>query len=234
MARLARVSVPGELHWVWWRGHNRLPVFLDELDRHDFLSVVRAGVGQQPVQLHAYWLFDSEVHFLLTPTAADALPLFMQGVGRAYVRRFNLRHGRSGTLWEGRYRSTVVAPELLLSVMVCLDHAPVRAGLVAAPELYGWSSLGHHLGRRNDLAWLHPHPQWWALGNTPFAREAAYAAALGQGQGQSEVARLMRAAHTGWTLGPPDFVARLQEHTGRRMVPARAGRPRKTPARPAA
>lgn len=229
MARLPRLSAPGELHWVLWRGHNRQPVFLDDTDRTVFLACLRDALAQQSAQLHAYVLLDNEVHLLLTPTAEGALATAMQTVGRAYVRRFNQRHGRSGTLWEGRYRSTVVEAALLLPVMVCLDHAPVRAGLVPAPEPYGWSSLGHYLGWRNDGALLQPHPDWWALGNTPFAREAAYAERVRQGLGQVESARLTQVASTGWALGSAGFLRRIEALTGRRAAPARPGRPRKVP-----
>ena len=116
----------------------------------------------------------NHLHLLVTPEAADSVPLMMQGVGRAYVRYFNRRHGRSGTLWEGRYRSTLIEAERhLLACMVYLDLNPVRAGMLASAADYPWSSHAHLAGLRHDPL-LTPHPLYWQLGNTPFAREQAY------------------------------------------------------------
>ena len=149
----------------------------------------------------------------------------MQSLGRSYVRRFNLRHGRSGTLWEGRYRSTVIDSErYLLACMVYIDLNPVRAGMVPAAELYPWSSHAHYIGLRHDK-WLTPHPLVWSLGNTPFAREAAYAELVRQGLSAARQRELSESALQGWPLGGAGFLARLREQTSRRLEKGRAGRP---------
>ena len=147
-------------------------------------------------------------------------------MGRRYVQYFNRRHARTGTLWEGRYRSTVLQPErYLLACMVYLDLNPVRAGLVQQPADYAWSSHAHWVGLRNDR-WLAPHALYWALGNTPFAREAAYAALVQAGLGASMQTSLTDSALSGWALGDTEFLEGLQQQTPRRVTRGAPGRPR--------
>lgn len=227
MARLPRITLPGVPHHVIWRGNNRQAVFLDNDDKQAFLTLLAEGSQREKVHVHAYVLMDNHVHLLLTPELDGAVSKLMQGVGRSYGRRFNQRHGRSGTLWEGRYRSTVIEPErYLLLCMVYMDLNPVRAGVVNAPEAYAWSSHGHYIGLRHDK-WLVPHPLVWSLGNTPFAREAAYADRVRQGVTQKQQAELSDAALKGWALGGETFMRALGEDTGRRLTKKRPGRPRK-------
>lgn len=225
MARLPRLTLPGVVHHVVLRGNNRQPVFLDVADREDFLSLLAQHASEQQVQVHAYVLMDNHLHLLLTPQEEGAVSRLMQGVGRAYVRRFNQRHGRSGTLWEGRYRSTLIdANQYLLPSMVFIDLNPLRAGLVHAPEQYPWSSHAHYVGLRHE-GWLTPHPQVWALGNTPFAREAAYADLVRQGLSADLQRRIAQSALTGWALGDEAFMADLAERTERRLHKRPPGRP---------
>jgi putative transposase len=153
----------------------------------------------------------------------------MQAVGRRYVRHFNLRHQRTGTLWEGRYKSTLIQAErYLLACMTYIDLNPVRAALVADPRDYRWSSHAHYAGLRDDKL-VTPHPLFWAMGNTPFAREAAYTELVRTGIGQQQQQALTQSALQGWALGEPDYVADLQKRTARRVSKGRAGRPPAAP-----
>ena len=227
MARLPRLTLPGYLHHVIQRGNNRQPIFGGSDDFELMLALLADNAHKFAVAVHAYVLMDNHFHLLATPATADGLPQMMQSVGRRYVQHFNRRHGRTGTLWEGRYRSTVLQAErYLLPCMVYLDLNPVRAGLVAEAGGYAWSSHSHWLGLRNDRL-LTPHALYWALGNTPFAREAAYAALVQSGIGSQEQAALTDSALSGWALGSPDFVEELQQQTDRRVSRGTAGRPRK-------
>lgn len=229
MARLPRLTVPGYAHHVIHRGNNRQPIVLDDADRERLLDLIRDHAQRQRVALHAWVIMDNHLHLLLTPSTDDGLPAMMQGLGRAYVRYFNDRHHRTGTLWEGRYRSTLVDSErYLLACMAYIDLNPVRAGLVPEARQYPWSSHRHHVGLTNDRS-LTPHAVYWALGNTPFAREAAYADWVNGGLASAQVAQLTDAALKGWPLGDESFRAALQARTPRRLVPARAGRPRRIP-----
>lgn len=227
MARLPRLTVPGYPHHIIQRGNNRQPILVDDADRERLLAELRQHAGAQQVAVHSYVLMDNHLHLLATPATADGVPRMMQGLGRAYVRWFNRRHGRSGTLWEGRYRSTLIEAErYLLACMVYIDLNPVRAGMVAAPADYPWSSHAHCVGLRVDPL-VTPHPLYWALGNTPFAREHAYAQLVQSGLAPDQQARLASAAHSGWALGEADFVTELQRRTARRVSRVAVGRPRK-------
>ena len=225
MARLPRLTLAGYPHHVIQRGNNRQVIFVDRQDFETMLALLAENAQKFAVAIHAYVLMDNHFHLLATPATADALPLMMQAVGRSYVRYFNQRHGRSGTLWEGRYRSTLIETErYLLACMVYIDLNPVRAGMVALPAAWPWSSHAHYLGQRVDKL-VTPHALYWALGNTPFAREAAYAALVQTGIGSGEQAALTDAALRGWALGDADFVAELQKKSTRRVAKARPGRP---------
>lgn len=227
MARLSRLTLPGQLHLVAHRGNNRQPVVLDDDDRRMLLDLLLEQARQRAVALHAFVLLPSELCLLLTPSDAAGLPSMMQSVGRTYVRAFNARHGRSGTLWEGRYRSTLIQPERhLLAAMCMLDTAPVRAGLCAEPRDHAWSSHRHHIGMVHERR-LTPHALYWALGNTPFAREAAYAEMVHQGVHAQELGALNDAVWHGWPLGDAAYLEALQRETDRRLLPARPGRPAK-------
>lgn len=225
MARLPRLTLTGVPHHVVLRGNNQQPIFLDDTDRQTWLALLAEYAPREQVHVHAYVLMDNHAHLLLTPQQEGGLPRLMQSLGRTYVRRFNQRHQRTGTLWEGRYRCTVLDPEhYLLPCMVYLDLNPVRAGLVQTAQAYPWSSHAHYIGLRHDK-WLTPHPLLWSLGNTPFAREAAYAQAVERGIPAAQVQALTEAALKGWALGDAAFLARLGLRTPRRLQKARPGRP---------
>ena len=229
MARLPRLSLPGYPHHIIQRGNNRQLICTSTADSQTLLALIDENARKFAVAVHAYVLMDNHFHLLATPETAQALPQMMQAVGRRYVRYFNDSQGRTGTLWEGRYRSTVLEPEpWLLAGMVYMDLNPVRHGLVAQPRDYPWSSHGHYAGLRVDRL-VTPHPLFWSLGNTPFAREAAYAELVHRGLAAEQLAALTQATLNGWALGSPDFVADLQTHTPRRVSKMKAGRPPKLP-----
>ena len=218
------------------RGNNRQVIVRDEADRRLLLDLLEQHAKAQSVEVHAYVLMDNHLHLLVTPRRDRALPLMMQSVGRTYVRAFNQRHGRTGTLWEGRYRSTLIQTDrYLLACMAYIDLNPVRAGLVLQPQDYGWSSHAHYIGQRVDRL-ITPHALLWNLGNTPFAREAAYAELVHAGVSVDQERALTQSALSGWALGETSFVASLQKQTERRVVKGRAGRPfsRRKPSSPPA
>lgn len=229
MARLPRLTVPGYPHHVIQRGNNRQAIFLAPEDYRFMLDLLAEQAKKFQVEIHAYALMGNHFHLLATPQTGDGLPLMMQAVGRSYVRYFNRRHQRTGTLWEGRYRSTIVQSErYLLACMAYIDLNPVRAAMVAQAGEYPWSSAAHHLGRSHD-ALLTPHALYWQLGNTPFAREAAYGALLQAGLSAQQQEGLRSAVQSGWALGEEEFVAALQERTERRVRKGRPGRPVRPP-----
>lgn len=225
MARLSRLAIAGLPHHVLQRGNNRQPIVIDDDDRARFLDILAAEAARQGCALHAYLLLDDHFHLLVTPPSPEALSAFMQGLGRAYVRHFNRRHGRSGTLWEGRYRATVVQPDRwMLPTMVFLDLHPVRAGLCPVAADHAWSSHAHYAGYRSEPMLSMPAVVW-QLANTPFAREAAYRARVEAGLDPQAAQRIARSVNQAWVLGDTEFVAQLQREHSRRLSPGPRGRP---------
>jgi len=225
MARLPRLSIPGSLHHVMQRGNNHEVIVKTDADRQMLLALLAEQALQFRVAFHAYVLMDTHLHLLLTPSTTDGISLMMQAVGRRYVRYFNDLHHRSGTLWDGRYRSTVVQAERHLVACMCfLDLMPVRSGVVAQADLYAWSSHCAYVGRVQDKR-LVPHPVYWTLGNTPFAREAAYAERVREGLSVAQNKAIEASVLHGWALGDSDFIAGIQQMTNRRVSKSRPGRP---------
>jgi putative transposase len=227
MARLPRLSLAGYVHHVILRGNNRQDIFRGVADYQRMLNLLFEHSRAFKVDVHAYVLMSNHVHLLLTPQADLALSKMMQAVGRSYVQAFNKIHGRTGTLWEGRYRSTLIQEDrYLLACMAYIDLNPVRAHMVTQPDGYAWSSHGHYVGRSVDRL-ITPHALYWDLGNTPFAREAAYAELVHAGVTADQQGALTDAVLSGWALGDPGFMARLQTQTQRRLTKVKAGRPAK-------
>jgi putative transposase len=200
-------------------------IFRDDADRERLFSLLLEHAQRSKVAVHAYVLMDNHFHLLLTPETGEGIPQMMQSVGRSYVRYFNIRHARTGTLWEGRYRCSLIETEkYLLACMAYIDLNPVRAGMVSEPVEFPWSSHRHLIGQRSDKL-VTPHALFWSLGNTPFAREAAYAQMVRAGIAHRAEGEINRSVLTGWPLGSPAFIASLEQTTHRRLLPAKAGRP---------
>jgi len=234
MARLARLVAAGQVHLLVQRGSNAQPVFVDHQDRESYLELLREAAASNDVAIHAYALTDSEAILLATPHDAAGLSRLMQALGRRYVARFNRRHGRSGTLWDGRFRASVIEAERHLRECICfVELAPLRAGLAREVHEYRWSSARHHLGAASD-ALVTDHPSYWSMGNTPFEREAAHRQLLERGLAAEEIRAIADAMLKGWALGSDRFAAELEERGCRRVRPGRRGRPRRDAAGTAA
>ena len=226
MARLPRYPGAGFVHHVVQHGHNRQPIALDEEDRRTWRALLGEALATTHVALHGWVLLADHFHLVLTPPVEGDVGRLMQSLGRRYVSAFNRRHGRSGTLWDGRYRASLLepGPEVLRSLCFVDAHLH-RCGATDEEALAG-SSLGHHTGRARD-PYLTDPPEVWALGNTPFERQAAYAGLVETGLATHEVLRIAAAVRRGWPLGSPGFVAGLAARTGRAAMPRPRGRPRR-------
>lgn len=225
MARQPRLALPGYPHHVIQRGNNRQPIVLDEADRRMLYTLWLEESQRHKVAVNAYVLLDNHFHMLLTPPSDEAMSLMMQSVGRSYVRYFNKRHIRSGTLWEGRYKSSLIDSEAyLLTCMAYIDLNPVRAGVAESAEDFSWSSYKHMAGQNIDKL-VTPHALYWGLGNTPFAREAAYAEFVAGGLSAAIQKALTESALKGRVVGRPDFLTSLEKSTQRQILPQKAGRP---------
>lgn len=225
MARLPRLSVAGHVHYLVQRGHNRQAIFLDDDDRRRFLTALGEAAAAHRLALHAYVLLDDQIQILATPPTDEAVGLTMQALGRRYVTSFNQRHGRTGSLWDGRFKGTVVDAGAYLLPCICLiESLPARRGLVGRALDWPWSSLAHHLGLRADPL-VSDHALFWSLGNTPFDREAAYRAIAERGLTSDEIEAIEASVLKGWPLGDDGFRHDLAKLTDRPLAPRPRGRP---------
>ena len=178
MARLPRLTVPSYPHHIIQRGNNRQPTFFAEKDYHVFLDCLREAKRKCHTRLYAYVLMTNHVHLLLEPEQDGDLGRFMQSVRRRYVRYVNATHNRSGTLWEGRFRSAVVSrDEYLIVCTRYIELNPVRAGMASHPAEYRWSSYRHRaLGHPDDL--VDDDPWYRAWGAVPKSDDSGIANGL--------------------------------------------------------
>lgn len=228
MARLPRLHLPGCAQHVIQRGNNREACFYSEADYKAYLTFLKDAAIKQQVAIHAFVLMTNHVHLLLTPGDEWGASRMMQALGRKYVQYFNFTHGRTGTLWEGRYKSTLVdADNYLLTVYRYIELNPVRASMVAHASEYPWSSFqGNALGKPNEL--LTPHPLYQRLGKTDAERKAAYRALFRGRMPERDLTAIREATNKAWVLGDDRFKAQIEARTGRRPVPLGRGGDRKS------
>ena len=174
MARMPRFILPGVAQHVIARGNNREPIFYAHDDYHFYLEKLAAGAVKHDCEIHAYVLMTNHVHLLVTPNTAYGISKLMQMIGRYYVQYFNRRYRRTGTLWEGRFKASLIDSERY--AMTCyryIEMNPVRAKMVDHPAAYPWSSYRANAGvKTNSL--LSPHPNYVALGINDENRAASY------------------------------------------------------------
>ncbi len=174
MPRLPRYVLPSQPQHVIQRGNNREPIFCCDEDYRFYLDKLKDGADKFQVDIHAYVLMTNHVHLLLTPSTESGIGKIMQCVGRYYVQYFNHSYQRTGTLWEGRYKATLIDAEAyLLTCYRYIELNPVRAGMVEHPSAYPWSSYHHNaMGKHDDL--LTPHSLYQRLGSNPVSRQTVY------------------------------------------------------------
>ena len=180
MARLARTIIPGQAMHVMVRGNNREILFFNDADRRIYLDWLREAAKQFGSAVHAFALMPNHVHLLMTPQNVDSLAKTMQSLGRRYAQYFNQQHHRSGTIWEGRYRSSLIDPDYFFRCQRYIELNPVRAGFESSPQDSTWTSFASHIGG-NAEPWLVDHQHFWSLGNTPFERQMAWSAFVKDG-----------------------------------------------------
>ena len=180
MARQARTIIPGQAMHVMVRGNNREILFFSDADRRLYLDWLREAAKQFGSAVHAFALMPNHVHLLITPQNSDSLAKTMQSLGRRYAQYFNQQHHRSGTIWEGRYRSSLIDPSYFLRCQRYIELNPVRAGFESSPRDCTWTSFASHVGG-NAEPWLVDHQHFWSLGNTPFERQMTWAGFVKEG-----------------------------------------------------
>jgi putative transposase len=227
MPRPGRYFLPDQPLHVIQRGNNRQPIFFaaDDYSRYrDWLIEAAAAYG---CRVHAYVLMTNHVHLLVTPRDARSVPRTLQSLGRRYVRFVNDTYRRTGTLWEGRYRAAVIDSEAyLLACMRYIELNPVRAGMVAHPRDYRWSSYRAHAHGAVD-ALAQEHALFRRLGKTASERQSAYRALVRAALDPEFIEALRSATNGGWALGSERFERGIAKALGRRATPLPPGRPPK-------
>ena len=214
MARLPRLYLPGSAQHVIQRGNNREACFYDEADYKAYLVLLKEAAIKHQVAIHAFVLMTHHVHLLATPSDEQGTSGMMQTLGRRYVQHFNHSHRRTGTLWEGRYKSTIVdADTYLLTVYRYIELNPVRADMVGHASDYPWSSYqGNAVGKHIEL--LRPHRLYRRLGKTEEERQAAYRALFRGRMPERELTAIREATNKAWVLGSDRFKAQVEAKTG--------------------
>ncbi|NHN38746.1 transposase [Pseudomaricurvus alcaniphilus] len=225
MARLPRLSPVGIPQHIIQRGNNRQPCFASEQDLAVYASWLSDYAAQYQVLLHAWVFMTNHVHILATPNEPGAISAMMQALGRRYVRYFNREHHRSGTLWEGRFKSNLVQSDTY--VLVCqryIELNPVRAGMVDDPADYIWSSYqAHALGKTMKMH--SPHQEYLALGRLDAERAQVYRELFRSHIDVNLTAEITSALNKGMALGSDRFKDELEKLYERRVRPAKMGRP---------
>ena len=227
MARPPRLELAGVPLHVIQRGINRSACFFGDADRRFYLRCLAQAAAARGCAVHAYVLMTNHVHLLITPAAAGAVGATMQDIGRRYVRVVNTLHGRTGGLWEGRFRSSLVDSEsYLLSCHRYIECNPLRAAMASEAAAYRWSSHAHYAGLRSDPL-ITEYPQYRALGASPEERRSAFRSLFGTPLPDDVLAAIRTAANTDSALGSEEFMARAEALLGRSVRPPKRGRPRK-------
>lgn len=211
MARTKRLVLPGIPLHIIQRGVNRQSCFVDDADRQRYLGYLLHYLATVPCQLHAYVLMSNHVHFLLSTQETSHLSLLMKSSNQRYTQYFNWRHGRSGSLWEGRYKSCLVQSErYLLTCQRYIELNPVRAGIVALPGQYRWSSYrGNSQGMADES--LSPHALYMSLGATLHERQTRYQSLFQEKLSEQCVGQLRAALNVEFAVGDQVFLRRVAE-----------------------
>lgn len=223
MARLPRLCLPGIPQHIIQRGTNRQACFAAEEDFSAYAYWLDESARKHGVALHARVFMTNHVHLLATPKTADGISRMMQTLGRLYVRYFNYTYQRTGTLWEGRFKSCLVdAEDYLLICQRYIELNPVRAGMVTAPEAYAWSSFSAN-GLGKTVTMWSPHEVYLSLGRTIEERAQAYRRLFDGHLDGVIVAEIREASNKGMALGSEKFKNEIELLSGRRVRPLKRG-----------
>lgn len=217
MPRRNRDCPPGLAIHIIQRGNNRQICFAAEADIKAYANWLREGADKYSLAIHAWVFMTNHVHLLLTPAECTSVSRCMQHLGRLYVRYFNCRYGRTGTLFEGRFKSSLVQNQgYFLACQRYIELNPVRAGIVSDPAHYLWSSYRAHAFGHKPQMWK-PHPEYFALGSTTGSRQSAYRNLFKDQIDNSLLTDIRHAINTGLVLGNDQFRAEAEKLTGHRQ-----------------
>jgi putative transposase len=224
---MPRVSVPGLALHVVQRGNNRQAVFFHETDYVAYLDLLFESAARCEVSVHAFVCMTNHVHILLTPWEDNAASRMMQRLGALYAASINAVYRRTGSLWEGRFKSSLVdSQRYVLACYRYIELNPVRAGIVRQPSDYRWSSNRHHVAGSSDYP-IRAHAEWLALGADAAKRRRRYSELIAEGVTELELEQFRRCARKGLPTGSKRFTAEIEQTLSRRLCDGRRGRPKK-------
>ena len=228
MARLPRIVIPGQPHHVIQRGNNRDVIFVSDADYHFYLDKLQQACKKYNCDLHAYVLMTNHVHLLITPYTEDGISKMMQSLGRYYVQYFNYTYHRTGTLWEGRFKATLIDSEsYLFTCCRYIELNPVRAQMVNHPSEYSWSSYRRNaLGKDNEL--VTPHLLYKQLGKTDEEQQKSYRQLFRAHIAEKTLLEIREATNKAWVLGTDRFKQKIERLTARQVSPKPRGGDRKS------
>ena len=226
MSRKPRFVLPGVPQHVIQRGNNREPCFYSDEDNVRYLEDLHDAAIKNNAVIHAYVLMTNHVHLLVTPAQSYSIAHMMQDLGRKYVRYINHIYQRTGTLWEGRYKASLVDSEAyLLTCMRYIEMNPVRAGMVEHPGEYRWSSYAKNAqGNENEL--IAYHPVYDSLGKDNDERNYAYRELFRQHIENEQIHEIREALNQELVLGRDDFKDKIELMLNRQTRTGTKGRPR--------
>jgi putative transposase len=226
MARLPRYFVKGVPLHIILRGNNRDPIFGNDDDYQYFKECLLDAAKRHGLSIHAYVLMTNHMHLLASPDSENSVPKTMQSVGRRYVQYFNWHYKRTGTLWEGRYRATIVdAENYLFECMRYIELIPVRAGMVAHPRQYSWSSYRCNAEGRADAV-VSAHSPYRSLAREENERQGAYRTLVKATMDVQTIDTIRTCTNKGWALGSQKFQSKIERLAERRAAPLSKGRPK--------
>ena len=228
MARMPRLYVEGASQHVVQRGNNRDACFFCEADYAFYLQKLREASEKYDVAVHAFVLMTNHVHLLVTPSSKEGVPRMMQALGRNYVRYVNITYKRSGTLWEGRYKSSIVGGDrYFLTVSRYIEQNPLRAKMVSLPGEYPWSSYRHNaMGVK--IALISEHESYIKLGECKASRLLAYRSLFDVALPSSVVDDIRLCTNKEWIIGNEKFKSQIQDALGRKVNDRQWGGDRKS------
>lgn len=227
MPRIPRIAVPELALHVVQRGNNRQAVFFHDKDYVTYLDLLFESAERYDVSIHAFVCMTNHVHILLTPWSDGSASRMMQRLGALYTAGINSLYRRTGSLWEGRFKSSLVdSDRYVLACYRYIELNPVRAGMVGHPAEYRWSSHRHHAVALSNYP-IRPHSEWLALGSNPGERRRRYVELVAEGLRDDQLDTFRRCARKGLPAGSACFKGEIEKALARRIGDGRRGRPRK-------